>query len=242
MRVCLVPLKIEDRDPTENLLRFQQRLEEIAPHQPDLICLPEWAFTGYLYQEQDFQRFAEPVPGPTTTAISKLARENQTYICLGMLEKAKEGVYSSAVLIDKSGQIVLVHRKISEQPPFATGTDVKAIQTEFGRLAILLCADLFDNGVKAKLDRRADILIVPFSRSFDGKSPDSERWLKTERQVYVDEARKGGITTLVVNSLDDESVPEASFGGAMIVSPDGEILAESPHGTDEVLLFDAVNK
>jgi predicted amidohydrolase len=239
MRVCLIPLKIEVKNPAANLRHFEQRLAEIARHQPDLICLPECAFTGYLYEESDLEKFAESIPGETTAVISRLARENHCYICSGMLEKAKEGIYSSAVLFDKFGKIALVHRKISEQPPFATGNNVQVIDTELGRLSILLCGDLFDDAVKNKLgDKQAEFLLLLLARSFDGKSPDLERWLKEERQAYADEVRKVGSTALIVNSLEDSSLPEASFGGAMIISPDGEILAESTHGTDEVLLFD----
>ncbi|MCS7351321.1 MAG: carbon-nitrogen hydrolase family protein, partial [Anaerolineae bacterium] len=187
MRVCLIPLKIETRNPAENLRRFQARLAEVAPHQPDLVCLPECAFTGYLYETQDFEKFAEPIPGETTAIIAKLAQENQCYVCFGMLEKAKDGVYSSAVLVDKSGRVIHVHRKIIEQPPFATGKEVKAVDTEFGTVSVLLCGDLFDDDVKARISRDTDILILPLARSFDGKSPDLERWLNEERQAYVDE-------------------------------------------------------
>lgn len=213
----------------------------MSQHQPDIVCLPECAFTGYLYDEEDFQKFAEPIPGQTTSAVSILAREHHCYICFGMLEKAPEGVYSSAVLINKTGEIVFIHRKICEQPPFTNGNEVKAIDTELGRLSVLLCGDLFEDGVKAKLDKRLDALILPLARSFDGKSPDLERWLKEERQAYADEFRKVGATGLIVNLLEKSSEPGASFGGAMIVNANGEILAESTHGTDEVLIYESVS-
>mgnify|MGYP000231294474 CR=1 FL=1 len=238
MRACLVPLKIETRNPLANLRHFEQRLTEIARHQPDLICLPECAFTGYLYEEEDFERFAEPIAGRTTDLLSKLARENCCYICFGMLERAEEGVYSSAVLLDRAGQIALVHRKISERPPFVAGNRVHVIDTAIGRLSVLVCGDLFDEEVHRRLGRQADLLILPMARSFDGRSPDLERWLREERQVYADQVRKVGVMTLIVNSLEDPSLPDASFGGAMVVSANGEILAEATHGTDEVVVFD----
>ena len=240
MRVCLVPLRIEVKNPSANLRHFEQRLAEIARHRPDLICLPECAFTGYLCEEQDLEKFAEPIPGKITAVISRLARENHCYICFGMLEKAKEGVYSSAILFDRFGEMRLVHRKISEQPPFVTGSDVQVIDTEFGKLSILVCGDLFDDDVKARLRGRVELLILPLARGFDGKSPDLERWLKEERKVYADEVRKVGVMTLIVNSLEDPSLSEASFGGAMIIGANGEVLAESMHGTDEALIFDVI--
>ncbi len=130
MRVCLIPLRIEVRNPSANWHHFQQRLKEVSQHQPDIVCLPACAFTGYLYDEQDFQKFAEPILGPTTSVVSSLARAHHCYISFGMLEKAPAGVYSSAVLINKAGEMVLVHRKICEQPPFTNGNEVKAIDTE----------------------------------------------------------------------------------------------------------------
>jgi predicted amidohydrolase len=238
MKVCLIPLKVEVRNLAENLRRFQARLAEVASYQPDLVCLPECAFTGYLYESEDFEKFAEPIPGKTTATVSELAKEYECYICFGMLEKAQEGIYSSAVLIDKAGRLVHVHRKISEQPPFATGNEVKAVNTEFGKVCVLLCGDLFDDEVKARVNRDTDVLILPLARSFDGKSPDLDRWLKEERQAYADEIKKVGITGLIVNSLEDSALPEASFGGAMIVSPDGKVWAESEHGTDKALIFE----
>ncbi|MCS7060477.1 MAG: carbon-nitrogen hydrolase family protein, partial [Anaerolineae bacterium] len=102
-------MKIETRNPEENLRRFQARLAELAPHlaphRPNLVCLPECAFTGYVCEIQDFEKFAESIPGQTTAIITKLAQEYQVYICFGMLEKAQEGVYSSAVLVDQAGKL-----------------------------------------------------------------------------------------------------------------------------------------
>jgi predicted amidohydrolase len=71
-----------------------------------------------------------------------------------------------------------------------------------------------------------------------GTSPDTERWLREERQAYADAVRTLQVTALIVNGLEDPTQPEASFGGAMVVSPAGDILAESPHGTEDALIFD----
>lgn len=238
MRICLIPLKTEPRDPSANIRHFQQRLAELAPYAPGLICLPECAFTGYLYGSHDLERYAEPIPGETTAMVATLARTHRCAICFGMLERAAEGFYSSAVLIDESGQIALVQRKMSEQPPFAASDDIHVVDMAAGRLAILICGDLFDEDARTRLGKRADVVIVPLARSFDGTSPDLERWLREERQAYADAVGTLGMMALIVNALEDPAQPEASFGGAMVVGPRGDILAESPHGTDEALIFD----
>jgi predicted amidohydrolase len=55
--------------------------------------------------------------------------------------------------------------------------------------------------------------------------------------VYLDEVKKAGVTTLLVNALEN-SPEDASFGGALVVSPSGEILAEVPHGTQAALIYE----
>jgi len=237
MRLCLIPLKIIPRDVTANLSELERRLREVSPFRPDLVCLPECALTGYLYEDADVQRFAEPIPGPATERMGALAREYKIFLCFGLLEVSDKNFFNSAVLLDRNGKILLHHRKICEHPPFTNGARVQSRETELGRLSVLLCGDLFDEDATAQLGRSIDLLLVPMARSFDGRSPDTERWLREERQVYLDGVKAVGITTAIVNALE-VSEEDASFGGALIVDRDGRLLAESPHGTDEALGYE----
>ncbi len=236
-RVCLIPLKTRTRSPSANLTRVAHRLEEAMWHRPDLICLPECTFTGYLYEEQDLMRFSEPIPGPTTQELAAMARRYHVHLCFGLLERTSGGVYNTAVLLGRQGDLLHRHRKVNEKPPFLNGDDVATVDTEFGRISILLCGDLFSEEAIGRLDRSLDLLIVPMSRSFDQRSPDAERWLQEERQAYLDAVQTAGRTTLLVNALDDVPV-DGAFGGAIAVSGQGDLLAESPHGSDQALIVD----
>ncbi len=237
MRVCLLPLKAEVRNPRATLNNLKTRFEQAARFRPDLVCLPECALTGYLFEKTDLQKFAETIPGYTSSEMSRLAKSHRTHLCFGMLELSNERVYDSAVFMDRNAEILAVHRKISETEPFATGTDITYVKTEHGRLGILLCGDLFHDDIPERLDRSIDFLLVPMSRGFDKKSPDLERWLNEERREYIEKIKSIGITTFLVNSLEYAEI-EGAFGGALIVSKDGELLAESPHGTDDILLWE----
>jgi len=139
--------------------------------------------------------------------------------------------------VDKTGEICLTHRKIHEHPPFLNGSPLQVADTEWGRLAILICGDLFSDEVKARLPRPVRVVFLPMARSFDQQSPNTGRWEREERPAYLEEVKKLGVLTFLVNSLETPA-PEASFGGAMVISPNGELLAESPHGTDEALYFE----
>lgn len=65
------------------------------------------------------------------------------------------------------------------------------------------------------------------------------RWLKGERQVYLEAVKIAGRPTVIVDALED-APSEPAFGNPMVVSANGELLADSPHGTDEMLLYDFI--
>jgi predicted amidohydrolase len=69
-------------------------MELIARQEPDLVCLPECVFTGYLYEEEDLNQFAEPITGPTVAEMARIACKYQVYLCFGFLERTTDGIYS----------------------------------------------------------------------------------------------------------------------------------------------------
>ncbi|MEW6718282.1 MAG: carbon-nitrogen hydrolase family protein [Chloroflexota bacterium] len=234
MKIGLIPLKTIPGDPEANLQHLRSRLLDVPP--VDLICLPECTLTGYVFDELSLSRFSEPIPGPTVDEFSHFARRHATFICFGLLELAEAKVYNSAVLLDREGKIILKHRKIQEKPPFTMGSEVQTVNTKLRRISILICGDLFLEDARIKVGD-ADLLIVPMARSFDGRSPDVDRWVSEERQAYLEAVAQIGLTTVIINALD-QNAKEGAFGGAMVVSAAGELLAESPHGSDDLLVYD----
>lgn len=127
--------------------------------------------------------------------------------------------------------MLLIHRKNVEQPPFVNGNQVESVETEFGKLGILICGDLFHDEVVGKIANDLRLLLVPIARSFDGQSPDKERWEGEERSAYLEAVKKAKVPAVIVNSLEI-GTEEGSFGGAMVIDVEGRLLAESPHGKD----------
>ena len=237
MRICLIPLKTEPRNPEANLEHLRHRLQEVDRYKPDLVCLPECTLTGYLYEKEDLSRFAEPISGKTISQLSNLAIKYGVYLCCGFLESTPTDVFNTAVLLDTAGRLIHLHRKINEQPPFANGHTVKSAFTAMGKIALLVCGDLFDTGIVEKIETPIDLLIVPMARSFTTKSPDQDRWLTEERSIYLNAVRKTRCQTAIVNAWEP-GVEEGAFGGALVVNAEGHLLAETPHGTDQILSYD----
>jgi N-carbamoylputrescine amidase len=72
----LIQMRCSD-NPAENRERALAKIREAASRGAQVICLPELYATQYFCQSEDHANFdlAEPIPGPTTAALAKVAAE-----------------------------------------------------------------------------------------------------------------------------------------------------------------------
>src|ERR1043166_1826029 len=82
-------------DPDENLRRAAEKVRSAARQGAQIVCLPELFRTQYFCQREDVALFdlAEPVPGPTTEALSAIARETKTTVVVSVFERRARGLY-----------------------------------------------------------------------------------------------------------------------------------------------------
>jgi len=101
----------------------------------DIACLPE-EFAGMK---------AEPIPGPTTTAVGELAARHRMYVICPIREDAGGGrQYNTAVLLDREGKVGGYYRKVFVfwgEGANVSEDGVKTFDTDFGRISILTCFD-----------------------------------------------------------------------------------------------------
>lgn len=237
MKTALIPLKVKMRDIPGNLRRLVDALHVATDVGARLVIFPEMSFTGYISEAEEIESLAEPVPGPITMVISTIVRRLGVYTIFGLIERNEKKFYSTSLVMDPRGNIVSIQRKLSEFDPFTPGDKLNMVELPFGRISILICGDLFYEEIFHMLNPELDFLVVPMARSFDKISPDPLRWLREERDVYRKRVEEIGVLTMFVNLLE-EGTHLPSFGGAMVVSGEGKILAESPHGSDEILIYE----
>ena len=142
-----------------------------AAHQPDVMVFGE--LLNVIGAPGTYDQKAEAVPGPSTDVMASLARTYATYVGFGLLEREGPLLYNTAVLIDRSGNIAAKYRKmqlpLSEVAAGITpGTSVPVFQTDFGRVALLICQDTtFSEPVREAAIQGAEMLLVPI---WGGKS------------------------------------------------------------------------
>jgi predicted amidohydrolase len=97
-----------------------------------------------------------------------LAREHQIHLCIGLGAKEGDCLYDMALLIDDEGQILLKHRKINllvelMTPPYTAGETVRVVETKFGRIGLLICADTHDAEILARMaELEPKLVLVPY--------------------------------------------------------------------------------
>jgi len=227
------------------------RIKEAGQKNADLVCFGEYAFQGK--EADDYEKdikVAETVPGVITSRLSELASQYSLNIIAGILEREREAIYDSAVLINHLGEIVLKYRRINPQwhglnadkNQYRQGDEFRTTSMPFGKVGIVLCGDFFDDSVLTMVKKtRPDILVVPVAipiAQFDpayGKTP-LEKW-GTYKREWTDQAKNLGITCILVNSVSDEEKGSHS-GGAMIVSSKGKVLVEAEIGKEMITYYE----
>jgi len=113
----------------------REHLEAAGTAGVDIACLPE-EFAGFK---------AEPIPGPTTTAIGAVAKKHRMYVVCPIREQAGQEQFNTAVLIDRAGKVAGRYRKVFvfwREGLVPSREGVKVFDTDFGRIAILTCFDI----------------------------------------------------------------------------------------------------
>jgi predicted amidohydrolase len=81
------------------------------------------------------------------------------------------------VLIDDKGNILLKHRKINlltelMSPPYTAGKNVEVVETGFGKIGLLICADTHKDEILNRMAvLKPDLLLVPY-----GYAAEENKW------------------------------------------------------------------
>ena len=224
-------------DRASNLDRAAALVREAAGRGARLVVLPEvFAWRGPRGGEREH---AEPVPGPTTSALGALARNLGIYLCAGSLLEAVPGEphpFNTSCVLDPSGALVARYRKlhlfdvdipgvsVQESATRAPGAEVVTVPTELGTLGLSICYDLRFPELYRRLTRAgAEVLLVPSAFTFPTGAAHWETLCRAraiENQCYLIAPDQTGTSPQGV----------ADYGESSIVDPWGWVLARASAG------------
>jgi NAD+ synthetase len=205
----------------------------------DLVVLPEASLSGYFLEggvaeaALTAERLAELLGPPAADAPD---------VVVGFYERWRRQLYNSAAYLAPSGQVWTVrhvHRKmflpsygVFDEARFVEpGTEVRAFDTRFGRLGMLVCEDAWHSLPATVLALGgAELLIVvsasparDFSPRAGGMPANLDRWERVAPATAVEH----GIFVVVAQLAGSEG-GKLFPGGSIAIGPDGRVLARGP--------------
>jgi N-carbamoylputrescine amidase len=247
LRAALAQIPIEDGNVETNMRLAEEAASRAAEERVDILNFPEAADWGWLHQQA--RRDAFPIPGRYTEFLARIAEANRIWITAGCLERDGQKVYNSAVILNRTGRIVLKHRKINTlgwltkdlyEPGRAE--DVRTIDTEFGRIGLTICADNFIPEIPQRVaDQGAWLLIAPhgFAAEPDKVEQNAREYEEHIRRV----AKTAGLWVIgtdavlgIVRGGDWKS--RLHCGCSMIARPDGTAAVIAKFKEPDLAVFD----
>ncbi|MGQ9757520.1 MAG: carbon-nitrogen hydrolase family protein [Actinomycetota bacterium] len=245
LRVGAVQMESVDGDIEGNLQRATRLLEEAAERGAQLVVLPEFMPTGYIFTREIWDA-AEPREGPTLRWMREISRRLRIWLGTSYLEAEGEDFFNSFVVTGPDGEEAGRVRK--QTPAFAESFFTRGevgphvIQTGLGRLGVGIC---YENQLsylpRLICSGRVDLLLMPHSAPSPMPNPlfprraveEYNRRLKELAPYY---ARMLGVPVVMVNKCGPWTSPipglpfltqKSSFPGyTCIADSDGSILAQ----------------
>ena len=255
VRVAAVQLVSKLGAVAENCKRLAEKVREAAGKGAKIIVLPETSITGYtswdlaaVWQLPGWRlsrgvkgvhpgKYAQPIPGPATKAFCKLAAELGIYLTVPLLEvDPKSGRYfNSLVLAGPKGEMLLHYRKLNPWPWAERGWATQGdrghqyVDTEYGRLALLICYDVNFEPQKLK-KAKIDTLLYSIA------------WVDDKDSSWFDKnlpaiARKNDMNIIGANWTVGGKVDWHGHGDSRIISRAGKILAKPKDKVGETILY-----
>ena len=249
--VGLVQMSCEPK-PEANLKKAIARIGEAAKKGAQIVCLQELFRSQYFCQTEDIELFklAETIPGPSTAALSKVARQNKIVLIASLFEKRAAGVYhNTAVTFDSNGRIAGKYRKmhIPDDPLYYekfyfTPGDLgfQAHQTKYGKLGTLVCWDQwFPEAARLSALSGAQFLFYPTAI---GWLPNEKKEMNKAQHsawetIQRAHAIANGVYVVAVNRVGREG--KLNFWGqSFVADPFGRIIAKAAPDQEELLIVD----
>jgi N-carbamoylputrescine amidase len=254
-KLALVQMRC-DPDRSVNLAHATERIREAAAAGATIVCLPELFLGPYFCQREDAALFdlAEPIPGPSTEHLTRIAREARIVIVASLFERRAPGLFhNTAVVFDADGSMLGRYRKmhIPDDPlyfekyyftPGDLGWQVFA--TRAAKVGTLICWDQwYPEAARLTALRGAELIVYPTAI---GWHPAEKAEFGEQQRLAWETAQRAhaianGVFVAAVNRVGHEGPAGGGlefWGGSFVCDPFGVVLTRGSSDQDELLIVD----
>jgi N-carbamoylputrescine amidase len=243
----------------ENLTRATEKIREAAKRGAQVISLHELFAGEYFCRTEDAALFdlAEPVPGPTTERLAKVAKELKVAFVVSVFERRAAGVYhNTCAVLDADGSYLGKYRKmhIPDDPLYYekfyfTPGDLGFLNfdTKYARVGVQICWDQwYPEGSRLTAMKGAQVIFYPTSIGWHAqeKAEVGAAQLDSWKTIQRAHAVANGIYVAVVNRVGYEGKPEKGdaglefWGNSFVADPSGQVMAEAAQDKEEILVVE----
>jgi len=239
-------------DKQANVERALDRIADAADQGAQVVCLQELFHGTYPCQSEDHARFAEaePIPGPTSTALADAARRLKVVVIGSLFERRAPGVYhNTAVVFDSDGSAAGMYRKmhIPDDPLYYekfyfTPGDLgfRSFSTRSARVGVCVCWDQwFPEAARLTALTGAEVLFYPTAI---GWLPDERATLGSSQHAAWEtmmrsHAIANGVFVAAPNRVGREGALQF-WGASFVADPYGNVIARASHENEETLVVE----
>jgi predicted amidohydrolase len=254
-KVAMVQMEVEAGKLDANLDRAKERIATAAQQGAKIVLLPEVMDLGWT--DPSARELAYEIPdGKTCRVLRDAAKQNNIYVCAGIVEKDGDKRYNAAVIIDPAGEVILKHRKLNEldiaHDVYAQGDGLNVVHTPLGTMGLYICADATASGnalSEALGYMGADLILSPSAWAVP---PDYDNvatpYGGTWRKVYEPVSSRFNLWVISVSNVGKiEKGPWKDWdciGSSLVYDADGKEVLQGPFGAkaDTILYVDVTLK
>ncbi len=244
LNLALAQINTRLGDVEANLDKHLSLIRDARSQGADLIVFPELSLTGYVLQDIVPTVSHQPVDDdPVFKQLLKASREIDMVV--GFVDEDRRHRFFIASAYLSQGKVLHVHHKVylptyglfDEGRFFAWGDAIRAFDTRFGRLGILICEDFWHASPPYLLWLDgADILLLTSASPGRGLNDEdrleSARWVERINQSYA-----SLFTAFVAHSNRVGFEDGLHFwGGSTVFDPNGELVAKGPYQEEALTL------
>ncbi len=242
--IALAQINTRLGDVQANLEKHINLVEQARAGGADLLVFPELSLTGYVLQDLATTVSHHPSPDdPVFKHLFQLSKDLDLVVGFVDEDNRHRFFISSAYL--SAGELLHIHHKVylptyglfDEGRFFAWGDQIRAFDTRFGRVGILICEDFWHASPPYLLWLDgADVFL--FTSASPGRGLNLEPQLGSARWVeHINRAYASLFTTFVAHANRVGYEDGLNFwGGSTLFDPDGELLACGPYHEEALTL------
>lgn len=244
MKVACVQQKAQGVECFREILpNLTKLIEEAAENGAELIVLPECAYPAYfLGLDEDACEQALEQSGAFLDGVARLAKKHGVHIATGVALREDGVLRNSAYLYDDAGTLIGKAAKSNmwhfDGRWFTPGEEFCAVDTRFGRVGLMVCADGRVPEIARILSLQGATIIIDTVNLV--AAAENVKALTNQQYEFILPVRamENRAWILVADKAGVEAKTAEYLGRSMVIDPDGTIVVDASTDQQEIIYCD----